>query len=75
MKLVNQSNVRVWQAMACVRVLGRDASTMGELRDALVSRSRSRSMVCDPRISLEIEKDIRAYGRQERTLGEIMTCL
>lgn len=44
MNLIIATNARVWAAIACVRVYGRTAQTLGELYDALNARRNQRAM-------------------------------
>ncbi len=62
MSAIHQSNARTWAAICAVRVLGRNPSTMSEVRDSLNSRRRSRGVRLTPEERREL--DIAFYRRE-----------
>lgn len=72
MNRILQSNWRVWLAITSVRVQC-DPATICELRDAL-NRRRDMRIENDRlarAVAQEVERDVRTWGKIERTHGEL----
>jgi hypothetical protein len=76
MNLIITTNARVWAAIACVRVYGRTAQTLGELYDALNARRNQRAMWSPSSALVQTmhrigTEQVRAYGQVEFGSGEL----